>query len=68
MNIGWNGSSSFASTFAMGRCTRPWKSTPMPMSAPTASRTAPTSRDDRVDLGVGVDDLQLLGAVHLARR
>ncbi len=26
----------------MGLCTRPWKSTPIPMSGPTASRTVAT--------------------------
>ncbi len=36
------GSNFFASTFAMGLCTRPWKSTPMPIFGPTASRTAAT--------------------------
>lgn len=30
------------STLAMGRWTRPWKSTPMPTWGPTASRTAAT--------------------------
>src|SRR4051794_39130618 len=29
-------------TFAMGLCTRPWKSTPMPTFGPTASRTVAT--------------------------
>lgn len=42
MNISLNGSSSFISTLAMGLCTRPWKSTPMPTLGPTASRTAAT--------------------------
>ena len=61
MNISLNGSSSFASTFAIGRCTRPWKSTPMPMSGPTASRIACDAREDGVDLLVRVDELHLLG-------
>ncbi|MNL38325.1 hypothetical protein D3C87_1605280 [compost metagenome] len=42
MNISLYGSSSFISTLAIGLCTRPWKSTPMPTFGPTASRTAAT--------------------------
>ncbi len=65
MNISLNGSSSFASTFAIGLCTRPWKSTPMPTFGPTASRTARDVVDHALHLVEGVDDLQFFRAVHL---
>ena len=38
----YNSSSFFASTFAMGLCTRPWKSMAMPKYLPQASRMAAT--------------------------
>ena len=42
MNMGLNGSSFFASTFAIGLWTRPWKSIAMPKSLPQASRISCT--------------------------
>src|SRR5450756_3066612 len=47
INISLYGSSSLMSTLAMGLCTRPWKSTPMPTFMPTASRTAETLAMER---------------------
>ena len=41
---------------AMGRCTRPWKSTPMPTCGPTASRTVATRATAASIGGVRVDE------------
>ena len=54
-----------ASCLAMGRCSRPWKSTAMPKSGPIASRSAADPLDHRIQLGVAVEQGQLFGRQHL---